>query len=110
MRIVSLVPAGTDILCALGLGADVVGVSHECDYPTDVSPPRLTRSVIETGRLSSAEIDAAIAGQIASGAPIYEVDTEQLATLRPDLIVTQGLCDVCALPARAMQHALGHLS
>jgi iron complex transport system substrate-binding protein len=110
MRIVSLVPAGTDILCALGLGSDVVGVSHECDYPAAVRPPRLTRSVVETGRLSSADIDAAIASQVAAGAPIYEVDAEQLAALRPDLILTQGLCDVCALPARAVQHVLGQLS
>jgi iron complex transport system substrate-binding protein len=110
MRIVSLVPAGTDILCALGLGSDVVGVSHECDYPADIPPPRLTRSVVETGRLSSAEIDAAIAGQVAAGAPIYDIDAEQLAALGRDLILTQGLCDVCALPARAVQHALGRLS
>ncbi len=55
MRIVSLVPAGTDILYALGLGSHVVGVSHECDYPADARPPRLTRSVVETARLSSAE-------------------------------------------------------
>jgi len=93
MRIVSLVPAGTDILCALGLGSDVVGVSHECDHPADVPRPRLTRSVIETGCLSSAEIDA-----------------DQLAALRPDLVLTQGLCDVCALPARAVQNVLGQLS
>jgi iron complex transport system substrate-binding protein len=110
MRIVSLVPAGTDILCALGLGSEVVGVSHECDHPPGMSPRRLTRSVVETSRLSSAEIDAAIAGQVAAGAPIYEVDAAQLAVLRPDLILTQGLCDVCALPARAVQDALGHLS
>jgi iron complex transport system substrate-binding protein len=92
------------------LGSDVVGVSHECDYLADVRPPRLTRSVVETGRLSSAEIDAAIASHVAAGAPIYEVDAEQLAALRPDLVLTQGLCDVCALPARAVQHVLGQLS
>ena len=111
MRIISLVPAGTDILFALGLGSDVVGVSHECDRPAGMAPPpRLTRSLIETGRLSSAEIDAAIAGQMAAGASIYEIDAGQLAALRPDLILTQGLCDVCALPARAVQHVLGQLS
>jgi iron complex transport system substrate-binding protein len=111
MRIVSLVPAGTDILFALGLGSDVVGVSHECDHPADMAPPpQLTRSVVETGRLSSAEIDAAIAGQVAAGAPIYEIDADQLAALGPDLILTQGLCDVCALPARAVQNVLGQLS
>lgn len=110
MRIVSLVPAGTDILCALGLGSDVVGISHECDHPADVAPPRLTRSMVETGSLSSAEIDAAVAGQVAAGAPLYEIDAEQLAALRPDLILTQGLCDVCALPARAVRQALDCLT
>lgn len=111
MRIVSLVPAGTDILFALGLGTDVVGVSHECDVPAGVvPPPRLTRNTVPLDGLSSGEIDAAIASQVASGAPIYEIDSELLATLRPDLILTQGLCDVCALPARTVEAALCQLS
>ena len=111
MRIVSLVPAGTEILFALGLGADVVGVSHECELPVGETPrPRLTRSVVRTDGLSSAEIDAAIASQVAAGTPVYEIDAELLSALRPDLILTQGLCDVCALPARAVDAALCQLS
>ena len=111
MRIVSLVPAGTDILFALGLGSHVVGVSHECDIPAGAAPPpRLTRSTVALDGLSSAEIDAAIANQVAAGAPVYEIDADALAALRPDLILTQGLCDVCALPARAVDTALCQLS
>jgi iron complex transport system substrate-binding protein len=111
MRIVSLVPAGTDILLALGLGPDVVGVSHECELPAGIAPlPRLTRSVVETRGLSSAEIDVAVASQLASGGPMYEIDAGALAALRPDLILTQALCGVCALPATAVEHVLGALS
>jgi iron complex transport system substrate-binding protein len=111
MRIVSLVPAGTDILFALGLGSDVVGISHECDIPVGAAPlPRLTRNAVRLDGLSSAEIDTAIASQVAAGAPIYEIDTELLERLRPDLILTQGLCDVCALPKRAVESAVCGLS
>jgi len=106
MRLVSLVPAGTDILFALGLGPDLVGVSHECQPRDAVSRPRLTRSLVDTSRLSSAEIDAAVSSHAASGSPLYEIDARGLADLRPDLIITQGLCDVCALPARAVSAAL----
>jgi iron complex transport system substrate-binding protein len=111
MRIVSLVPAGTEILFALGLESHVVGVSHECDLPAGAPPlPRLTRSAVPTDGLSSAEIDAAIANQVAAGAPIYAIDAGALEALRPDLILTQGLCDVCALPAHAVESALRQLS
>ncbi|HEX5436885.1 MAG TPA: ABC transporter substrate-binding protein [Gemmatimonadaceae bacterium] len=111
MRIVSLVPAGTDILFALGAATDIVGVSHECAIPAGAPAlPRLTRSVVQTTGLSSAEIDAAIAGQVATDAPVYEVDGQTLEALRPDLILTQGLCDVCALPARVVENALCRLS
>lgn len=107
MRIVSLVPAGTDIVRALGLDADLVGISHECDAPAGgASPPRLTRSLVPTESLSSAEIDSAVAERAASGAPLYALDTERLVALQPDLIVTQSLCDVCALPASAVDRVL----
>lgn len=110
MRIVSLVPAGTDILCALGLGPAIVGISHECEGAGAGRSVRLSRSILETNRLSSGEIDAAISRQVADGKPLYEIDAEQLAALRPDLILTQGLCDVCALPAEAVRRALTQLS
>jgi iron complex transport system substrate-binding protein len=97
MRIVSLVPSATEMLFALGLGADVVAVTHECDYPEEVAElPRVTRDVFPTG-LSSAEIDAAVKERTLRGESIYELDVETLHDLRPDLIVTQALCTVCAV-------------
>lgn len=97
VRVASLVPSATEYLYALGLGDDVVAVTHECDYPLDVlALPQLTRSVIEPG-LAPEEIDAAVRELVAAGKPIYELDEELLAEVEPDLIVTQALCDVCAV-------------
>jgi iron complex transport system substrate-binding protein len=97
MRIVSLVPHATELLFALGLGDDVVAVTHECDFPeAALSLPHVTRDVLPTG-LSAAEIDAAVRERTERGEAIYELDTEQLAGLEPDLIVTQELCPVCAV-------------
>ncbi len=97
MRIVSLVPSATEMLFALGLGDDVIAVTHECDYPeAALELPRVTRDVLPPG-LSSAEIDAAVKERTLAGESIYELDTELLRDLRPDLIVTQALCAVCAV-------------
>src|SRR5579875_2540850 len=97
MRIVSLVPSATEMLFALGLGEEVVAVTHECDYPEAARElPRITRDVLPAG-LSSAEIDAAVKERTLAGQSIYELDTELLRDLRPDLIVTQALCSVCAV-------------
>jgi iron complex transport system substrate-binding protein len=97
MRIVSLVPSATEMLFALGLGADLIAVTHECDYPpAALELPKVTRDVLPPG-LSSAEIDAAVKELTLQGQSIYELDTEQLHDLRPDLIVTQALCSVCAV-------------
>jgi iron complex transport system substrate-binding protein len=97
MRIVSLVPHATELLFALGLGDDVVGVTHECDYPEDVlDRRRVTRDVLPPG-LSAAEIDAAVRERTLEGESIYELDEDALAALEPDLIVTQALCHVCAV-------------
>ncbi len=97
MRIVSLVPSATEMLFALGVGADVIAVTHECDYPPAVSElPRITRDVLPHG-LSAAQIDAAVKERTLAGQSIYELDTEMLHDLRPDLIVTQALCSVCAV-------------
>jgi iron complex transport system substrate-binding protein len=106
MRIVSLVPAGTDIVCDLGLEASLVGISHECGAEATSRPIRLTRSLVATESLTSAEIDAAVGDRAASGAPIYDVDVERLLALEPDLVVSQSLCDVCALPAHAVERVL----
>jgi iron complex transport system substrate-binding protein len=97
MRIVSLVPSATEMLFALGLGADVVAVTHECDYPSAARDlPKVTRDVLPGG-LSSAEIDAAVKERTLAGESIYELDAEALHDLAPDLIVTQALCSVCAV-------------
>jgi iron complex transport system substrate-binding protein len=111
MRIISLVPAGTEIAFALGLECDVVAVSHECDYPPQVRDlPHLTHSAIGGATLTSAAIDAAVSARKTTGAPLYHIDAEQLTALAPDLILTQGLCDVCALPSRAVRAALAQMS
>jgi iron complex transport system substrate-binding protein len=97
MRIVSLVPSSTEMLFALGLGDDVIAVTHECDYPPAVRDlPKVTKDTLPRG-LSAAEIDAAVREQVLGGDAIYELDTEALHELQPDLIVTQGLCAVCAV-------------
>ncbi len=97
MRIVSLVPSATEMLFALGLGADVVAVTHECDFPPQADElPKVTRNALPAG-LSSGEIDAAVKERTLQGQSIYELDTELLASLEPDLIVTQALCTVCAV-------------
>lgn len=85
------------MLFALGLGADVIAVTHECDYPPGaLELPRVTRDLLPEG-LSSAQIDAAVKERILAGESIYELDVEMLRELRPDLIVTQALCAVCAV-------------
>ncbi len=97
MRIVSLVPAATELLFSLDLGDEVVGVTHECDYPPQARElPKVTRATIGAG-LSAAEIDAAVKERALAGESIYELDAEALHELAPDLIVTQALCQVCAV-------------
>jgi iron complex transport system substrate-binding protein len=97
VRIVSLVPHATEALFALGLGEDVVAVTHECDFPPQARElPRVTSDALPAG-LDSAQIDAAVRERTAAGGAIYELDREALAEARPDLIVTQALCPVCAV-------------
>ena len=97
MQVASLVPSATETLFALGLGDSVVAVTHECDYlPEAAELPHLTRSVIPDG-LSAAEIDRAVRERTARGEAIYELDREVLARLSPDLVVTQAVCEVCAV-------------
>jgi len=97
MRIVSLVPSATELLFALGLGDEVVAVTHECDYPPEAAElPHITHSVIPEG-LPAAEIDAQVRSLTEAGEPIYGLDEELLVELEPDLIVTQALCAVCAV-------------
>jgi iron complex transport system substrate-binding protein len=97
MRIASLVPSATEMLFALGLGGSVVAVTHECDYPEEAAElPHLTRSVIASG-LSAAEIDREVRARTERGEAIYELDEGVLHELAPDLIVTQAVCEVCAV-------------
>ena len=97
MRIVSLVPSATEMLFELGFGDQVVGVTHECDWPIEaLTRPRVTGDELPPG-LTSAEIDAAVKERTERGQAIYSLDEEQLKELEPDLIVTQALCPVCAV-------------
>lgn len=108
-RIVTLLPSATEIVCALGLQHKLVGVTHECDWPPGIeSLPRLTRSAIPEG-LSSGEIDAVVREQLRQSDALYHIDDELLAALEPDLIVTQALCDVCAVTAEEVQAAVARL-
>lgn len=96
MRIVSLLPSATEILFALGLGDSVVGVTHECDFPLEAAKkPALIRPRVDPNA-EPAEIDRQVSDVVQRGESIYSVDAELLASLAPDLIVTQDLCHVCA--------------
>lgn len=98
MRIVSLLPGATEIVCLLGLEESLVGVSHECDFPPSVRRlPRVVRSSFDPAGLSQAEIDERVRAALRSGAGVYEIDRDLLASLSPDLILTQELCEVCAV-------------
>lgn len=110
-RIVSLLPSATEIVCALGLENSLVGVTHECDFPEGVvSKPRVTSSIIESSDMTSAQIDAAVRDSLAQDATIYHLDGPMLEKLRPDLIFTQNLCDVCAVGPQEVQSVIASLS
>jgi iron complex transport system substrate-binding protein len=98
MRICSLVPAATEVLYALGLGDDVVAVTHECDWPPEAAEkPVVTASLVQTGDLSSAEIDRTVAATARDGRPLYAIEEERWAEVQADVVVMQELCDVCAV-------------
>jgi iron complex transport system substrate-binding protein len=107
---VSLLPSATEIVYALGLGADLVGVTFECDEPAGV---RLEKEVVVGGRdtvgMTPGDIDRYVRDQLASGADLYTLHADALARLRPDLILTQDLCRVCALPSGHVAQALDYL-
>jgi iron complex transport system substrate-binding protein len=109
VRIASLVPSATEQLFALGLGDHVVAVTHECDYPPGVEQlPHLTRSVIPEG-LPAAEIDAAVRERTSRGEALYELDEPTLEELDVDLIVTQAVCEVCAVSFDDVRAVAGRL-
>lgn len=106
MRIVSLLPSATDITCVLGLRDQLVGRTHECDWPPGIdSVAIMTRSALATSTMSSREIDRAVGASAHSGSSIYALEHEALAAARPDLILTQELCDVCAVSYEAVTAA-----
>ena len=107
---VSLLPSATEIVYALGLGDDLVGVTFECDEPPSA---RADKTVVVGGRdtrgMSPGQIDSYVRGQLVSGGDLYTLHAEALSALRPDLILTQDLCRVCALPSGHVEDALGYL-
>jgi iron complex transport system substrate-binding protein len=105
VRIASLLPSATEIVCALGLEESLVAVTHECDYPESVkTKPVVTRSVLD-GTGASAQIDRHIRELVHQGSSIYTLDADRLATLQPDIILTQELCEVCAVSYPVVERA-----
>jgi iron complex transport system substrate-binding protein len=110
MRIATLLPSATEIVCALGLGGDIVGITHECDFPPEIrTRPVIVRGKIDSARLSSGAINAEVEGALARGEGLYEIDLETLGAVRPDLLITQDLCEVCALPGTDVDAAVARL-
>ena len=105
-RIVSLLPAATEIVAALGALDQLAGVTHECDHPASVTHlPRVTSSAIDRDA-PSAEIDADVRALASSGAPVFTLDARLVASLAPEVLLTQSVCDVCALPASEVDRAV----
>lgn len=106
LRIASLLPSTTEILCALGLEENIVGITHECDFPESIQNlPHLTVSRISHETMSSAEIDHAVRSQLDGHGSIYDLNEKLLAELKPDIILTQELCEVCAVSYKTVRKA-----
>lgn len=105
-RVASLIPSGTDIVAAMGLGATLVGVSHACDHPAARGLPILTSSSVAGAGLSSAAIDRRVSEAAAAGEPLYRTDAALLVSLSPDVVLSQDICDVCAVPGSDAASAL----
>jgi iron complex transport system substrate-binding protein len=111
MKIASLLPSATEIVYALGLGDDLVGVTDECDYPADaVTKPVISRSTLPQGRIQTPrEIDDAVRARVQGDGQLYVLDTELLRREQPEVILTQDLCRVCAVPSGQVKRALDQL-
>jgi iron complex transport system substrate-binding protein len=110
MRTVSFLSSATEILAHLGMEEQLVGISHECDHPAHVLHlPRLSRPRFDPAGLTSAEIDAAVRASMQEAGSVYEVHEELLAELRPELVLTQAVCEVCAVPTRSVREAVASL-
>ncbi len=105
MRIASLIPSGTDIACALGLRSSLVGVSHECDHPEAQGLPIVTRSVVDSS-LPPAQIDADVNAAVEAGQSLYLTNRQLLRELAPDVVLTQSICDVCAVNSETARASL----
>lgn len=106
MKIVSLLPSATEIVCALGLEKDLAAITHECDFPPQITNlPAITASRISHETMTSKEIDHAVRKQLDGHGSIYDLDTKLLGELKPDLILTQELCDVCAVSYKQVEKA-----
>jgi iron complex transport system substrate-binding protein len=109
-RIVSFLPSATEMACALGLGDQLVGITHECDYPPEVKgKPIVVRNVLSIEKMSQPEIDAAVTQRMRDGLSLYQVDETLLQELAPDIILTQDLCQVCAPSGNEVTQALNLL-
>src|ERR1700688_789531 len=110
MRILSLLPSATEIVYALGLGGDLVGVSHECDYPEEAR----TKPIVSTSTLSTAlrseQIHSAFSEHHHGSYSLYRIDEQLLKQIDPDVILTQELCTVCAIPVAQVREAAGFLA
>jgi iron complex transport system substrate-binding protein len=110
VRIVSFLPAGTEIVSALGAGSELLGRSHECDYPAEVSAlPVVSQPALRLEGMRQEEVDRAVAERLRSGESLYQVDEVLLRELSPDVILTQDLCQVCAPSGNELSRALREL-
>src|SRR5205807_10335494 len=110
VKIISLLPSATEIVFALGLGDALEGVTHECDYPAEArDKPIVSRPSLPPGPLSSREIDEAVRAKMDAKEPLYVLDRGLIQRVQPDVILTQDLCRVCAIPTGQVEDALADL-
>ena len=111
MKIISLIPSATEILCALGLEDSIYGVSHECDFPESIKNKKVVlNTTVDFKKLNSLRIDEAINESVSSNKPIYLLDIETINKIKPDFIITQDLCEACAVSTIQIEEILSKLS
>jgi iron complex transport system substrate-binding protein len=109
-RIVTTLPSATEIVSLLGLEDKLVGITHECDYPPSVKKkPVVMRSVFDTTKMNNREIDSSVLSNVTKGESMYEIDESLLKSLKPDLVITQELCEVCATPLKEVSKIIANL-